>query len=84
MMKLQRLQNRVLRSIGNFDRGTPVREMHMVLKIPYVYDYITKLYRKQAEVIKNHLNPHVQGEAMHRKHKRLKLGGSQAYDCSGN
>jgi hypothetical protein len=43
----------------------------MALRIPYVYDYITKLCRKQAEVIQNHLNPNVyaigQGEAMHRK-----------------
>jgi hypothetical protein len=35
----------------------------------------------------NHLNPNVraikQGDAMHRKHKRLKLGGGQAYDRSG-
>jgi hypothetical protein len=35
----------------------------MTLKIPYVYDYITKLCRKQAEVIQNHLNPNVQGGA---------------------
>jgi hypothetical protein len=56
--------------------------MHMAFKIPYVYDYITTLCRKQAESIKNHLNPNVgaiwQGEAMHRKHKMLKLGGGQA------
>jgi hypothetical protein len=26
-----------------------------------VYDYITKLYRKLAEVIQNHLNPNVSG-----------------------
>jgi hypothetical protein len=29
----------------------------MAFKIPYVYDYITKLRRTQAEVILNHVNP---------------------------
>jgi hypothetical protein len=52
--------------------------------LPYVYDYITKLRRKQAEVIQNHENEHVRGigesEARHRKYKRLKVGGGQAYD----
>jgi hypothetical protein len=51
-----------------------------------VYDYITKLCRRQAEVILNHENPNVraigQGEARQRKYKRLKLGGGQAYDRS--
>jgi hypothetical protein len=45
-----------------------------------------KLCRQQAEVIQNYENEHVcsigQGEARHRKYKRLKLGGSQAYDRS--
>jgi hypothetical protein len=49
---------------------------------PYVYDYITKLCRRQAEVIKNHENEYVrdigQGEARH----RLKLGGGQAHKRS--
>jgi hypothetical protein len=39
------------------------------------------LCRKQAEVIQNHENEHVrgivQGEARHRKYKRLKLGGGK-------
>jgi hypothetical protein len=38
-----------------------------------------KVCRKQAEVIQNSLNPNVrateQGEDMHTKHKRFKLGG---------
>jgi hypothetical protein len=60
--------------------------MHVAFQIPYVYDYIKKLCRQQAEVIQNHANENVryngQGEAQHRKHKRLKLGGSHVYDCS--
>jgi hypothetical protein len=38
LLKLQSLQNRVLRAIGSFDRRIPVRVMHMALKIPYLYD----------------------------------------------
>jgi hypothetical protein len=59
----------------------------MAFKTPYVYGYITKLCRTQAEVILNHVNRNVQGigeEAMHRKYKRLKLGGGQAYDQSAD
>jgi hypothetical protein len=86
LLKLQRLQNRVLRTIGKFPRRTPVRELHKAFSIPYVYDYVTKLSRQQAEVILNHKNANVcnigQGEARHRKYKGLKLGGGQAYDRS--
>jgi hypothetical protein len=60
----------------------------MAFKIPYVYDYITKLCRQQAEVIQNHDNKNIhnigQGEARHRGYKRLGLGDSQAYDCSSD
>jgi hypothetical protein len=60
--------------------------MLMALRISHVYDYITKSCRKQAEYIKNYLNPNVraigEGEAMRRKYKRHKLGGGQAYDRS--
>jgi hypothetical protein len=39
LMKLQCLQNKVLRTTGIFPRRTPVREMHMAFHLPYVYDY---------------------------------------------
>jgi hypothetical protein len=42
LMKLQRLQNRVLRPIRNLDRRTPVRDLHLAFKIPYVYDLGTR------------------------------------------
>jgi hypothetical protein len=78
---LQRLQNKVLRTIANFLRRTPVREMYMAFHLPYMYDYMTKLCRQQAEVILNHGNENFryigQSEARHRKYKRLKLGGGQ-------
>jgi hypothetical protein len=42
------------------------------------YEYITKLWRQQAEVLENYENANIhnieQGEARHRKYKRLKLG----------
>jgi hypothetical protein len=47
---------------------------------------MTKLCKKQAEVTQNHENERVRGigqsEARHRKYKRLKLSGGQAYDRS--
>jgi hypothetical protein len=50
--------------------------------------YILKLCRKQAEVTQNHENANVrsigQGEPRHRKCKRLKRGGGQAYDRSSD
>jgi hypothetical protein len=86
LLKLQSLQNKVLRTIRHFPRCTRVRDLHMAFILAYVYDYITKLSRQQAEVIQNHENANVrnigQGEPRHRKYKRLKLGGGQAYDRS--
>jgi hypothetical protein len=38
LLKLQLLQSGVLHTIGNLDRCTPVHELQVALKIPYVYD----------------------------------------------
>jgi hypothetical protein len=88
LLKLQRLQNKVLRITGNFPRCIPVHDLHTAFNLPYVYDYITKLCRQQVKVIENHENEHVrgmgQGEVRHRKYKRLKLGCGQAYDLSSD
>jgi hypothetical protein len=58
----------------------------MAFRVPYVYDYVMKLCRQQAEVIQNHENANVRdigkGKAPHRKYKMLKLGCGQAYDPS--
>jgi hypothetical protein len=43
ILKLQRLQNKVLRTIRNFPRCTTVRDLHTAFNTPYVYNYITKL-----------------------------------------
>jgi hypothetical protein len=63
-----------------------IRDLRGSFKIPYLYDDVTQLCRKQADVIRNYDNVIIraigQGEARHRKHERLKLGGGQAYDRS--
>jgi hypothetical protein len=85
LLKLQRMENKVLRTTGYFPRCTPVRDLHTAFNLLYVYDYTTKLCRRQ--VIHNHENEHVrgigQGEAGRRKYK-LKLGDGQAYDRSNS
>jgi hypothetical protein len=80
------MQNKVLRIIGIFPGCTLFRDLHTAFNLPYVYDYIIKFCKQQTEVIQNHVNEYVrgigQGEAIHRKYKRLKLSGGQAYDRS--
>jgi hypothetical protein len=49
LLKVQRLQKRVLRATGNLDMCTLVCELHVAFKIP-------KLCRTQAEVIINIVN----------------------------
>jgi hypothetical protein len=60
----------------------------MASQIPYIYDYTMKLRRQQAEVTQNHENTNVRdigkGEDRHRKYKRLKSGGGQAYNRSSD
>jgi hypothetical protein len=53
LMKLQHLRNRVLRTNGRFRRRIPVRDLHTAFNLPYIYDYLTKLCRQQAEVTKS-------------------------------
>jgi hypothetical protein len=48
LLKLQRLQNKVLRTIGSFRRHTSVCDMHMAFQIPYVYDNITKSCKQKS------------------------------------
>jgi hypothetical protein len=87
-LKLQRLQNKVLSTIGNFPRRTPIRNSDMAFKLLCLYDYITKLCRQQTEVIQNNENANVrnigQGEARHKKYQRLELGEGKAYDRSSD
>jgi hypothetical protein len=88
LIKLHRLQKKDLHTTGNFPRRRPVRDLHVAFKFPYVYHYITKLCREQAEAIQNHENANVhnirQDEGRHRKYKRLIPDGGQAHDRSGD
>jgi hypothetical protein len=90
LLKLKRLQSTVLSTIGSFSRRTPVRDLHMAFRLPYirVYDSVTELCRQQEKVIQNHENADVrnieQGEPRQRKYKRRELGGGQAYDRSSD
>jgi hypothetical protein len=69
LLKLQSLQNEVLRTIGNLPRRTPSRYLHGAFKISYINGFVTELCRQQAEVVQNHENVNVrnvgQGEAQH-------------------
>jgi hypothetical protein len=47
LLKLQRLQNRVLGAVGNIHRCTPVRELHVAFKIQYAYENINYAGHKQ-------------------------------------
>jgi hypothetical protein len=62
LLKLQRLQNKVLRTNGNIPRCTPVRDLRTAFNLPCVYNYITKFCRQQTEVTQNHENKHVFAE----------------------
>jgi hypothetical protein len=88
LLKLQRMQNKVLCTIGEFPKCTLVHELHMAFQVLYIYDYITRLCRQQTEVIQNHENANVgdvgKGEAQHRKYKMLKLGSGQVRNCSSD
>jgi hypothetical protein len=41
----------VLRIIGKFPRCTPVHDLHTAFNLPYIYGYITKLWKQQDEVM---------------------------------
>jgi hypothetical protein len=84
LLKLQRLQNTVLRATENLDRCTPTSP-----RIARCFQNSLRLWRRtHAEVILNHLNLDVRGtrhvQAMHRKYKRFELGGGQVYDRSAD
>jgi hypothetical protein len=76
----QRLQSEVLHITGKLIWGTPIRDMHMAFQIACVYD--NQIIQATSTVIQNHEMQHWTGETRHRKCKRFKLGGGQAYDRS--
>jgi hypothetical protein len=68
LIKLQRLQNRVLRNTCDLDRCTPVRELHVAFKkIPFMHDRITILCRWDTYVVQyKNVRANGQREALHR------------------
>jgi hypothetical protein len=58
-MKLQRPQNRVLRTTGNFPKRTPICNTHVAFQLPHLYDFVNKLCRQQARVTQSHENANV-------------------------
>jgi len=54
-----RVKLRRLCIVGNFPRRIPTRELHVAFNIPYIYDFITRLCRQEADVIRNHENPYI-------------------------
>jgi hypothetical protein len=53
---LLKWHNKVLCTIVSVPRRTATRDLHMAFKIPYLYAFVMKLYRRQATVILNHDN----------------------------
>jgi hypothetical protein len=47
LLKLQRLQSKVLHTTGNFPRLTPVRDWHMAFNLPYIYNKIAHTTRQK-------------------------------------
>jgi hypothetical protein len=88
ILKMQRLENKVHRTMGNFPKCTPVHKVHMAFNPRYVYGYITILCRQQTEVVQNHWIEHIcsigEGAARHRKCMRPNLGGGHACDHSSD
>jgi hypothetical protein len=57
--KLQCLQNKVPRTIGNLPSRIPTRDLNVASKTPYLFGFITKMCRQQAAVTLNHENVNI-------------------------
>jgi hypothetical protein len=85
LLKSERLQNEVLRIVENFSRRISIREMHVVVQMSHIRDYITKLCRQLPELTHTITKMHMFATSEQMKpHKRLKLGGGQVYDRSND
>jgi hypothetical protein len=91
LLKLQRQQNMVLRTTDKFLRAHPGSRFSYGFPVLCVYEYFTELYTQQAGTTQSLEDANIrnsgQGEAQHRKYKRLKLGGGRASyrsSCSCN
>lgn len=72
--KLQVLQNKFLRLIGNYRAYTPIVQMHKELNIEYMYEFIKRLnerYYNRLDSHKNILMSNIKYENVNFKHKRI-------------
>jgi hypothetical protein len=44
LLKLQRLRNKVLCTIGNLPRRIPASDLCVAFKIPFLYDFVKKSF----------------------------------------
>jgi hypothetical protein len=51
LLKLKPLQIKFLRIVEKLPKHILVRDLHSAFNLPYLYYYITKLCRRQAEII---------------------------------
>jgi len=88
IMKLHLMQNRVLRTTGNSPRPSPIPDLHMAFRLPYVYDFIAKLCRRPVEVILSHGNENIRIIWTRRRQAQeewgLKFRDCQACDLSND
>jgi hypothetical protein len=86
LIKLSRMQNKVTVQLVIYQGA---HGFMICLPTSYIHDYRTKLCRQQVQVIQNHETENIrkigQGEdTQHRKYRKLKLSGSQAYNHSSD
>jgi FtsZ-interacting cell division protein YlmF len=79
---MQRVKDKVPRTIVKLPRRTQTGVLQVVFRIPYTYDFVTELCRQQAEAENVNFRNIGQNEAQNRKFKRLKFDGGQEYSRS--
>jgi hypothetical protein len=50
LLKSQRLQNKIFRTIGNLQRRTLARDLHVVFKIPCIQDFCYKPMQEACRI----------------------------------
>jgi hypothetical protein len=68
ILRMQSLKNKMLRIIRIFPRRRPTRESHVAFEILHVCDFITKLSRQQAEVMRIRENEIVRNIGLANQH----------------
>jgi hypothetical protein len=77
-LKLLRLKNKIIITTGQFSSLTPICELNVALKL-YVYGCIKKCAGSTQKSYKIWKMRTLKRAKSDTKHKRLELGGGQAY-----